>query len=89
MQALCDADFQENEVGYRIRLWFTFIYSQLVTCEDYRAFEEIKPALPFVPDGRDPTVSVFLSIFLFIDPFIFIALYDRFQPAKSISDYAW
>ena len=62
MQALRNADFQENEVGYRIRLWFTFIYSQLATREDYRAFEEIKPALPFVPDGRDPTVSVFSFI---------------------------
>ena len=73
MQALRDADFQENEVRYRIRLWFTFIYSQLVTCEDYRAFEEIKPTLPFIPDGCDPTVSVFLSIFQFIYPFIFIS----------------
>ena len=60
MQALCDTDFQENKVGYHIRLWFMFIYSQLVTHKDYRAFEEIKPALPFVPDGRDPTVSALI-----------------------------
>ena len=90
MQALRNANFQENKVGYRIRLWFTFIYSKLATCEDYRAFKEIKPALLFVPDGHDPIVSVlFYQYFNLLILSFLLALYDRSKPAKSVFDYAW
>lgn len=74
MQALREADFQENEIGFRTRLWLNMVHEQLSSREDRRAFEEIKAALPILPGDCDYSVPLFFSFLSiynsYIDPFV-------------------
>ena len=59
MQALRKANFMENEMGFRTRLYLITFYEEMTTREELRVFEEVKAALPVLPVGCHP--PVFLS----------------------------